>query len=230
MNYSALIKNVLLQKKKFTLPLKGKSMEPTFFEGDSVVVVPADQINIDDIILFEVNDTVVFHRVVEIFGEWIVTKGDNHICCDDLIHQSQVLGKYLKESNTYATNLLKADNKKIAFCMHDCSVSRTLQDIIGSSSINLLSNTELRRSCVNIGILAMANTTINEVLPNIQKDKNIVFHFNVKVSNKKRDGFYVFEDFDYVVRLCGRIPNSLLTIEQQAIMALGMINCIGDQL
>ena len=228
MNYSALIKNVLLQKKKFTLPLKGKSMEPTFFEGDSVVVVPADQINIDDIILFEVNDTVVFHRVVEIFGEWIVTKGDNHICCDDLIHRSQVLGKYLKEYNTYNNSLLKTDNNKIAFCLHDYNASGTLQDIIGSSSINLLSNTELKRSYVNIGILAMANTTINEVLQNIQKDKNIVFHFNVKVSNKKRDGFYVFEDFDYVVRLCGRIPNSLLTIEQQAIMALGMINCIGD--
>ena len=59
MNYSALIKNVLLQKKKFTLPLKGKSMEPTFFEGDSVVVVLADQINIDDIILSEYGTTVV---------------------------------------------------------------------------------------------------------------------------------------------------------------------------
>lgn len=88
---------------------------------------------------------------------------------------------------------------------------------------------ELGRNSVNIGVLAMSNTTISEVLPNIQKDKNIIFHFNVKVSNKKRDGFYVFEDFDYVVRLCGRIPNSLLTIEQQVIMALGIINCIGDE-
>ncbi|MBQ3783606.1 MAG: helix-turn-helix transcriptional regulator [Lachnospiraceae bacterium] len=228
MNYATLIRSVLLQKKRFTLLLKGKSMEPTFFEGNSVVVVPAERIYIDDIILFEVRGTVVFHRVVQIFGDWIITKGDNHMYCDDMIHRSQVLGKYFNKSSQYDSPISKDNNRKITFSMHDYIVSNTTRDIIGSSSINLSTNTEISRNCLNIGVLAMANMTINDILPNIQKSENAKFHFNVKISNKKREGFYVFEDFDYVVRLCGYIPNSLLTIEQQAIMALGIINCIGD--
>lgn len=229
MNYSALIRNILLHKKKFTLPLKGNSMEPTFFEGDNAVVVPAEEIYLGDIILFEINGTIVFHRIVEMFGDWIVTKGDNHTYCDDLIHRSQVLGKYFQDLSMLNMSFLKKGKFDIIFSTHSYFLNETLQDVIFSSSINLSTNTEVDKQCVNIGILPMANLTMNEVLPCIDKDKKIIFHFNIRVSNKAREGFYIFDDFDYVVRLCGHIPNSLLTIDQQVIMALGIIiNYIGD--
>ncbi|MCS7140141.1 MAG: signal peptidase I [Candidatus Nezhaarchaeota archaeon] len=78
----------------------GRSMIPTFHEGDVVLVVgvkPSD-IRVGDIIVYKVSDKLIIHRVIEISindGKYFFrTKGDNNPVPDlNLVSEDQVVGR-----------------------------------------------------------------------------------------------------------------------------------------
>ncbi len=75
------------------------SMEPTLNKGDIVFVKETNDIKVNDIISFRINNSVVTHRVKEIYKEdgkdFYITKGDANTGTDtELINIEIVEGKY----------------------------------------------------------------------------------------------------------------------------------------
>lgn len=60
--------------------VNGDSMEPTLYKGDLFLVLPSDDYEVGDIIVFksEKNRRLVTHRIVEEKEEGYITKGDNN--------------------------------------------------------------------------------------------------------------------------------------------------------
>lgn len=94
-----LLTNVLT---RVILPVKPvlmttSSMSPTFEKGDMLFYSESSDIQIDDIVLYVSNFQRVWipHRVVEISGENITTKGDGNIGPDPTIQKSQIIGEII---------------------------------------------------------------------------------------------------------------------------------------
>ena len=72
------------------------SMSGTIEINDYVIVHNTKNIELKDIITFRDNNSLVTHRVVEIRGNEIVTKGDANNSSDTVINKDQVIGKVVK--------------------------------------------------------------------------------------------------------------------------------------
>lgn len=71
------------------------SMEPEFSEGDLIVVKETNKYNENDIVVFQDGNALVVHRIINIDGETITTKGDANKTADEPIDVSAVKGKVL---------------------------------------------------------------------------------------------------------------------------------------
>lgn len=69
------------------------SMSGTIEIDDYVIVKNTKDVKLDDIITFKDNSTLVTHRVVEIVGKKITTKGDSNNANDYSITSDDVVGK-----------------------------------------------------------------------------------------------------------------------------------------
>ncbi len=69
------------------------SMSGTIEIGDLVIVKITDKIKKNDIVVYQENEHFVTHRVLEISGTQIITKGDANSSQDLPISYSQILGK-----------------------------------------------------------------------------------------------------------------------------------------
>ena len=77
-----------------TVVLSG-SMEPEFSKGDLIVVNETDTYEVNDIVVFQDGNSLVVHRIINIDGETITTKGDANKSADEPINISAVKGKVL---------------------------------------------------------------------------------------------------------------------------------------
>lgn len=73
------------------------SMYPSIRKNDLVYINHSENINIEvnDIIAFNLGDSEVLHRVINIDGQIITTKGDHNDISDAPINFHDVTGKYL---------------------------------------------------------------------------------------------------------------------------------------
>ena len=71
------------------------SMEPTISEGDLIIVQETDQFKENDIVVFQDGKLLVVHRITNISGERVLTKGDANQIADEPINVSDVKGKVL---------------------------------------------------------------------------------------------------------------------------------------
>lgn len=71
------------------------SMEPEFSKGDLIIVKESDSFAVNDIVVFQDASSLVVHRIIELDGETIVTKGDANNVSDEPINASAVKGKVL---------------------------------------------------------------------------------------------------------------------------------------
>lgn len=69
------------------------SMSGTIEIGDLVIVKITDDVQINDIIVYEQNNHFVTHRLLEINGGQIITKGDANNSTDTPITEDKILGK-----------------------------------------------------------------------------------------------------------------------------------------
>jgi len=72
------------------------SMEPALSINDVILVKTGDQFEVDDIISFVADDTIITHRVLSINGDSIVVKGDANNTIDSPIDRSAVIGRVTK--------------------------------------------------------------------------------------------------------------------------------------
>lgn len=71
------------------------SMEPEFSAGDLIVVKETENYKQNDIVVFQDGNSLVVHRIINIEGETITTKGDANNTADEPINVSTVKGKVL---------------------------------------------------------------------------------------------------------------------------------------
>lgn len=80
------------------LNLKGTSMLPAYKQGDSVYITkPSGEIKINDIVLFHDGGEMILHRVVQVIGNYIITKGDHNSYLDRPVRNRDILGVVCKD-------------------------------------------------------------------------------------------------------------------------------------
>lgn len=75
------------------------SMADTINIGDIVIVKvknDKDEFNLQDIIVFKQDDSIITHRIVGIEGDNITTKGDANNTNDETVSKNQIIGKVTK--------------------------------------------------------------------------------------------------------------------------------------
>ena len=72
------------------------SMNTSLIEKDLVIVKIDEKININDIITYKKDNSFITHRVVSIFDNYYICKGDANNTNDAPVNKSDVLGKVVK--------------------------------------------------------------------------------------------------------------------------------------
>lgn len=75
-----------------TVVLSG-SMEPTISIGDMLVVLPSEQYEVGDVVVYQTQGMSVVHRIISIEGDEIITRGDANTGDDDPIHEKSIKGE-----------------------------------------------------------------------------------------------------------------------------------------
>lgn len=68
------------------------SMEPTFSKDDLVFVKRTDAIAVGDIVVYQFERSLVVHRIIELDGGMVITRGDANSTADPAFEKSAVLG------------------------------------------------------------------------------------------------------------------------------------------
>lgn len=76
--------------------VKTGSMEDTLKIGDWVLVKVTDDVELNDIITYEEDNSFITHRIIEIYKDTYITKGDANSSKDSPVLKSQIVGKVIK--------------------------------------------------------------------------------------------------------------------------------------
>lgn len=68
------------------------SMESRLSVDDLVIIKATDNYKVNDIVLFQDGNSLVIHRIIEIDGDTVTTKGDANNIADEPINKSQIKG------------------------------------------------------------------------------------------------------------------------------------------
>lgn len=68
------------------------SMESRLSVDDLVIIKATAHYKVDDIVLFQDGNSLVIHRIIEIDGDTVTTKGDANNVADEPINKSQIKG------------------------------------------------------------------------------------------------------------------------------------------
>ncbi len=71
------------------------SMEPEFSKGDLIIVRETDIFLEKDIVVYQDGESLVVHRIIEVEGETVTTKGDANDTADAPISASAIKGKVI---------------------------------------------------------------------------------------------------------------------------------------
>lgn len=69
------------------------SMEPELSVDDVIVVREQDQYQVDDVVVFQSSGALVVHRIIQMNGDKVVTKGDANNVNDDEMDVGKIKGK-----------------------------------------------------------------------------------------------------------------------------------------
>ena len=68
------------------------SMEPALKVDDLTIVKKTNDLDVGDVVVYEADGFLIVHRIMEISGETVVTKGDANNAKDPPVHVSQIKG------------------------------------------------------------------------------------------------------------------------------------------
>ena len=68
------------------------SMESRLSVDDLVIIKATDNYKVNDIVLYQEGESLVIHRIIEIDGDTVTTKGDANNVADEPINKSQIKG------------------------------------------------------------------------------------------------------------------------------------------
>lgn len=68
------------------------SMEDRLSVDDLVIIKATDDYKVNDIVLYQEGNSLVIHRIIDIDGDTVTTKGDVNNAADEPINKSQIKG------------------------------------------------------------------------------------------------------------------------------------------
>lgn len=71
------------------------SMEPTITGDDLIIVTEQENYELDDIVVYQSGSILVVHRIVEIDGDAVTTRGDANQAADEPVDMSVIKGKVI---------------------------------------------------------------------------------------------------------------------------------------
>lgn len=74
------------------------SMEESIHVGDYIIVKKANDFKVNDIVTYQKDNYFITHRIIEIDGDKVVTKGDANNVPDAEISKNDIIGKYYRKS------------------------------------------------------------------------------------------------------------------------------------
>ena len=74
------------------------SMEESIHVGDYIIVKKADDFKVNDIVTYQKDNYFITHRIIEIDGDKVVTKGDANNVPDAEISKNDIIRKYYRKS------------------------------------------------------------------------------------------------------------------------------------
>ena len=75
-----------------TVVLSG-SMEPEISVGDILIVLPSEQYEVGDVVVYQTQGMSVVHRIISMEGDEVVTRGDANTGDDAPIHTKSIKGE-----------------------------------------------------------------------------------------------------------------------------------------
>ncbi len=72
------------------------SMEPNITTNDLIVVKNTEDYQVDDVVVYQSNGSLVVHRIIEVDGDKLITQGDANNVPDEPIEIKQVKGEVVK--------------------------------------------------------------------------------------------------------------------------------------
>ncbi len=78
------------------------SMSGTIEAGDWIVVKLTDRVELNDVVTYKYKNEYVTHRIIEVYSDKYITRGDANNSDDEPINHDQVIGKVVKTLSNFA--------------------------------------------------------------------------------------------------------------------------------
>jgi len=93
----SIIRKYIEDGKRIKFIVNGNSMSPFIKSGERVEIERADRIRIGDVVLLKMKNDFLLHRVIFVFRNFVITKGDRSPLIDPPSQKKNVLGKVRKD-------------------------------------------------------------------------------------------------------------------------------------
>ena len=207
-----------IENKAIPFKIVGHSMVPTFYPGDTVMLesMKMNTVSPGDIIIFELDENIVIHRVVDIYEDKVITKGDHNKYLDPMINVNNIIGKVV--DSPQITEICKPsfilnfwgdiNNKKIKY-----------GNLFNVNIVNLPN--KLFDDGINICITPFATKRLCDIRGLIYYYDKIYLHLDVRISDHPVESFTMDSNFDFVVRSGTYFSQYDLNSDENLLILLG---------
>jgi hypothetical protein len=191
-------------------------MEPRFFHGDRVKIAACEEYRVDDIVLYESGTRLIVHRIIDMRGELVVTKGDNNQFLDHCIKKSAILGKVVDHNpaapKAHAAVVFNFWNEAL---YHECKPCCETLNL----PMTLMEN-HFFEDGKNIALSPASPVSIT-AMEKIALDDKLYIHIGVPIADHHREGFIHKDRFDGVYRSGTYTSSYLLSPRENFLILYG---------
>ncbi len=206
------------------ITVEGNSMEPTLFENDIVQIVKADHLAINDVVLYYIDGKYVLHRIIDLFGDFVIAKGDNNNFTDHAITKATVLGKlFVNEKEVFSPS--KYD---IVYNIWDEEGYSKVIHYAELLNLDILNNANSTfKDGINIAVSPYSPHILHDINLNlIDNNQRIYVHIGAKISDFPCEGFIIHSEFDTIFRSGTFSSCYLLSKEEQFLILYNEIELL----
>jgi signal peptidase I len=210
----------ILSRGTFTFTINGNSMKPSLFPGDTVKIAACHDYRVGDIVLYESETRLIVHRIMDMRGELVVTKGDHNQGLDYAIKKSAILGKIVEplignDPQTPQKRAMLAFNFWEEAMYNECKpYCETLGVEMTAKRNHFFDNGK------NIGLSAGSLMSIMDMKKPVPEDR-LYIHIGVPITDHPCEGFVHKDRFDAVYRSGTYTSSYLLTPRENFLVLYG---------
>jgi signal peptidase I len=216
---AAFIKKILSHG-TFTFSINGNSMKPVLFPGDKVKITACRDYRAGDIVLYESGTQLIVHRIMDMRGETVITKGDYNQGFDYAVQKSAILGKLVEPDVGHTP---EAPRKRAApvFNFWNEAVYNECKPYRETLGVEMTAlGDHFFEDGKNIALSVTSLTSILDMEKSAPEDK-LYIHIGVPITDHPCEGFVHQDRFDGVYRSGTYTSPYLLTPKENFLVLYG---------